>query len=130
MTTKTERLQAAINGEVADRPPVALWRHFPVDDQDPRRLAEATLAFQESYDFDFVKVTPASSFCVRDRGAKDEWRGAPEGTRAYTHHPIREVEDWTSIKVMDPEKGNLGRQLENSSSICQLLLKSSDGRYR
>jgi uroporphyrinogen decarboxylase len=113
MTTKTERLQAAINGEVADRPPVALWRHFPVDDQDPRRLADATIAFQETYDFDFVKVTPASSFCVRDWGSKDEWRGAPEGTRMYTHHPIREVNDWKSIDLHDPEAGSLGSQLEN-----------------
>jgi len=113
MTTKTERLQAAIEGEVADRPPVALWRHFPVDDQDPQLLAEATIEFQDTYDFDFIKVTPASSFCILDWGVKDEWRGNPEGTRSYTHHAIHEVSDWKSIDVLDPETGSLGRQLEN-----------------
>ena len=29
------------------------------------------------YDFDLVKVTPASSFCLRDWGAEDRWTGNP-----------------------------------------------------
>ena len=62
MTTHRERLQACLAGETPDRVPVALWRHFPVDDQSPETLAAATLHWQSVYDFDFVKVTPASSF--------------------------------------------------------------------
>ncbi len=34
---KRERLEAAIAGQSVDRVPVALWRHFPGDDQDPAR---------------------------------------------------------------------------------------------
>ena len=60
---KRERLQATLSGEPVDRPAVALWRHFPVDDQRPEDLAAATLEFQGLYDFDFVKVSPSSSFC-------------------------------------------------------------------
>lgn len=63
---KRERLQAAIQGDAVDRPPVALWRHFPVADQDPSAFAEAVIGFQRRFDFDFVKITPASSYCVRD----------------------------------------------------------------
>ncbi len=33
--SKRERLEAAIRGERPDRTPVALWRHFPGDDQNP-----------------------------------------------------------------------------------------------
>lgn len=108
---KRERLQAAINGDKVDRPPVALWRHFPVDDQRPQDLAAATLEFQSQYDFDFVKVTPASSFCIRDWGAGDEWRGDPEGTRAYTRRVIARLEDWATLKPLDPHAGWLGGQL-------------------
>ena len=36
---KRERLEAAIAGQSVDRVPVALWRHFPGDDQDPSDLA-------------------------------------------------------------------------------------------
>jgi uroporphyrinogen decarboxylase len=108
---KRERLHAAINGDKVDRPPVALWRHFPVDDQRPQDLAAATLEFQSQYDFDFVKVTPASSFCIRDWGADDEWRGDPEGTRAYTRRVIAKREDWATLKPLDPHAGWLGGQL-------------------
>ena len=111
MTTKKERLQAAIKGEIADRPAVALWRHFPVDDQDPKALAEATAAFQRDYDFDFIKVTPASSYCIRDWGVEDEWRGNTEGTRDYTRRTVREISDWGKLMVLNPDTGALSNQL-------------------
>jgi len=106
------RLERCLAGEKPDRVPVALWRHFPVDDQHPARLAAATVAFQRTYDFDFVKVSPASSFCLRDWGAQDEWRGATEGTRDYTHRVVQQPEDWTRLPVLDPYQGALGAQLE------------------
>ncbi len=90
---------------------MALWRHFPVDDQTPEGLAAATLNFQRTYDFDLVKVTPASSFCLRDWGAKDEWRGNTEGTREYIHHVIDQPEDWGALPILDPNQGELARQL-------------------
>lgn len=112
MTTHKERIEACIGGELIDRPPVALWRHFPVDDQAPETLAKATLHFQQNYDFDFVKVTPASSFCVRDWGAEDEWRGDPEGTRDYTNRIIHDPSDWEQLPVLEPSATHLAAQLE------------------
>ena len=109
--TKRERLMAAIRGEPVDRPPVALWRHFPGDDQRPEDLAAATVAFQRRYDFDFVKVTPASSFCLRDWGAQDRWVGSLEGTREYTSYPVQSPEDWRGLRPLDPAQGALGAQL-------------------
>jgi uroporphyrinogen decarboxylase len=106
-----ERLQACLGGGPIDRPPVALWRHFPVDDQTPESLAAAVLAFQKTYDFDLVKLTPASSFCLKDWGVLDEWRGSTEGTREYTHPVIARPEDWERLPVLDPLKGHLGEQL-------------------
>jgi uroporphyrinogen decarboxylase len=110
--SKRERLEAAIAGAPLDRPPVALWRHWPGDDRTPEGLAERTLSFQRRFDFDFVKVTPASSFCVWDWGARDEWRGNVEGTREYVHRPVWEPEDWGRLSVLDPGCDSLGAQLE------------------
>lgn len=118
---KRERLEAAIHGEKTDRIPVALWRHFPGDDRDPAELAASTIAFQRQYDFDFVKVTPASSFCVQDWGAEDRWLGNQEGTREYTHHPVRSADDWYSLQVLDPAQGALGAQLRCLELIGQGL---------
>lgn len=101
-----------MQGEVIDRPPVALWRHFPVDDQSPEALARATLHFQETYDFDLVKVTPASSFCLKDWGVQDEWRGHTEGTREYTQRVIHGPKDWELLPVLDPTSRHLSAQLD------------------
>jgi uroporphyrinogen decarboxylase len=108
---KRERLQATLSGRPTDRTPVALWRHFPVDDQRAEDLAIAQLEFQALYDFDFVKVTPASSFCLKDWGAQDEWKGNPEGTREYKGRVIKQTADWQTLKVLDPMKGQLGEQI-------------------
>ncbi|MBI4761405.1 MAG: uroporphyrinogen decarboxylase family protein [Chloroflexota bacterium] len=112
MTTHKERIQASLQGEIIDRPPVALWRHFPVDDQSPQTLAQATLHFQRTYDFDLVKVTPASSFCLKDWGAADEWTGHTEGTRQYTTRVIHGPRDWERLPVLDPTSRHLAAQLE------------------
>jgi uroporphyrinogen decarboxylase len=117
-----QRLQACLSGEKPDRTPVALWHHFPVDDQTPQGLAEATLAFQRSYDFDLVKVMPPSSYCLKDWGAQDEWRGSTEGTRSYTTHVIQQPEDWRRLPRLDPYAGELGGML-----ACLNLITSELG---
>jgi uroporphyrinogen decarboxylase len=109
--THRERLQACLNGEIPDRPPVALWRHFPVDDQSPELLAAATVHFQQTYDFDLVKVTPASSFCLKDWGSDDAWEGNTEGTRRYTKLVIQRPQDWESLPTLEPSAPYLAGQL-------------------
>jgi uroporphyrinogen decarboxylase len=118
---KRGRLEAAIAGQSVDRVPVALWRHFPGDDQDPHDLAAATIAFQRRWDFDFVKVTPASSFQIKDWGAQDEWEGNTEGTRRYTHRPIQRASDWRDLKALDVRSGALGTQLKCLKMIVEAL---------
>jgi uroporphyrinogen decarboxylase len=119
--SKQERLRATLSGERADRVPVALWRHFPGDDQDPDELAASTVAFQRQYDFDFIKVTPASSFCVRDWGVEDRWVGNEEGTREYARQPIRSPEQWYGLERLDPEEGALGAQLRCLARIGEAV---------
>lgn len=111
MTTHKERIQITLAGEKPDRTPIALWRHFPVDDQRPDALAAATLNFQHTYDFDIVKVTPASSFAVKDWGVEDQWTGDSEGTRGYTRRVIDKPGDWEKLRVLDPTSIHLARQL-------------------
>lgn len=97
-----------------DHAPAALWRHFPGDDQSPGSLAASTLDFQAHYEFDLVKVTPASSFCIKDWGAEDVWEGHTEGTRRYTRRVIEQPQDWEKLPLLDPRKAlNLSAQLES-----------------
>lgn len=112
-----ERLEATIRGEKPDRIAVALWRHWPGDDQNPEDLAAAVLRFQREYDFDFIKVTPSSSYCLEDWGVRTRWLGNQEGTREYTHHPIGQADDWTRLPGLDPRQGALGAQLRCLSLV-------------
>ncbi len=119
--SKRERLERAIAGEAVDRVPVALWRHFPGDDRTPQGLAAATVRYQREFDFDLVKVTPASSFCLQDWGVRDEWRGNTEGTREYTVRAVQRPEDWANLSPLDPYQGALGAQLTCLEMVIEAL---------
>lgn len=104
------RVNAAIEGGKADRVPVALWRHFPGDDQDAGKLAARSLEWQAKYDFDLVKFMPSGTFSVEDWGAKSVYEGAANGARAISVPGVRTPEDWRRLARLDPKKGVLGAQ--------------------
>lgn len=106
-----ERLESCLNGGRPDRTPVALWRHFPTDDLDPSSLVRSIVFFQQTYGFDFVKITPRSSYSTQDWGASDAWNGNPEGSGIYTQYPVTHPENWYQLAVHSPLKGALGEQL-------------------
>jgi uroporphyrinogen decarboxylase len=112
MITHRSRIENCLTGAPLDRVPVALWRHFPVDDQAAGTLAAATLNYQRTFDMDLVKVTPQSSFCLLDWGIRQEWQGMAEGTYTYTQRVIQNPEDWSRLTPLDPSRGRLGQQLE------------------
>jgi uroporphyrinogen decarboxylase len=114
-------MEVCLSGEKPDRTPVALWRHFPVDDQKAETLAAAHLNFQKIYDFDFLKVTPASGYFVYDWGVEDKWQGHPHGTREYTNRVIHKPEDWEKLPVLDPHQGHLGEQLAGVKHLTTAL---------
>ncbi|HSM75221.1 MAG TPA: uroporphyrinogen decarboxylase family protein [Desulfobacterales bacterium] len=119
--SKRERLQALAAGQAVDRPAVALWRHFPGDDARPDDLAAAHLWWQRTFDWDLLKVTPSSSYCVHDWGMQAVWQGGDEGTWAYQNHAIQQPEDWARLAVLDPAAGALGQARQAVAAVCQAL---------
>src|SRR5215213_5805016 len=119
-----ERLEKTIAGEQADRIPVALWRHFPGDDQRAADFARSTVDWQNAFGWDFVKVTPASSYSVADYGVQDQWEGSMEGTRVYTKRAVVRSLDWTDLRTLDPTRGVLARTLDALRMICETLAES------
>src|SRR5262245_57839282 len=104
------RIEAAVAGGAVDRIPVALWRHFPHDDQDPGKLAARTLEYQRAWDFDLVKFMPSGTYGVEDWGAKSAFEDAANGARVITEPGIKRAEDWRRLARLDPRKGVLGDQ--------------------
>jgi uroporphyrinogen decarboxylase len=104
-------VHAAIRGQRVDRVPVALWRHFPGDDQTAASLAAAHVAFQQRYRWDFLKVTPASGFYGDDWGLRAGYRPNREGVRHYTDRPVKKAADWARLRPLDVTAGAYGREL-------------------
>ncbi len=119
--TKRDRVYAAIDGKPVDRPPVALWRHFPNEDHKADTLAQAHAAFYKTYDWDFLKITPASSYYGDDWGLKSTYRPNREGVRHYTDRPVKKETDWPKLKRLDVTTGAHGRELHAIRALRKLL---------
>ena len=117
--SKRARLEATFAGAETDRPAVALWRHWPIDDLWGDELARATITFQKTYDYDFIKVTPNSNYCVAAYGAEASWRGNEEGTYQWGPRVIQTAEDWAKLKPLEPRAGLQGEVLEANRLIGQ-----------
>jgi uroporphyrinogen decarboxylase len=106
--------------------PVALWRHFPGDDLHAETLAARVAEFQEKFDFDFVKVTPASGYPAEMYGAT--FRATPpdsprfrEGVREYVTRPVNAIEDWDKITPLDAANPVFVRELAALKMIRERL---------
>jgi uroporphyrinogen decarboxylase len=100
--TRRERLQAAVERKPVDRVPYAVWRHFPQVDRNPAGLAQATLRFHERYASDFIKITPGGGYAVEEWGCQEGEAMRPDGHRPCVRCAVRDGDDWTRIRPLDP----------------------------
>lgn len=121
MMQKRERLERAIAGEPVDRAPVALWRHWPGDDQRYPDLARSTIDFQHDYNWDFVRVMPSRAFQVVDYGVQDYWDGDARGIRKIGKRVVSRSLEWTEIRPLSPSRGHLLQQAQCVRLIGQAL---------
>ncbi len=111
MLSKHDLLLATIARKPTPRIPIALWRHWPAEDHVAEDLAQATLDFQQRYDFDFIKLTPSQVFVAEDAGLKGVYDGNPEGDLIKGAAPITSLEQWEALRPQAIQQGALGRQL-------------------
>ena len=120
---KRERVVAALKGEEVDRPPVALWQHHPEQDRTARGLARAVAEWQNRWDWDFVKVTPASGFYFEDWGGAFQYPhpGNAHGTREVLSRPVRSRQALHDLEPVDVSQGVFGRELQALRELRGLL---------
>jgi len=117
---REERVRAVVEGREPDRIPASVWMHFSQYDQDPRSLAEYMVEFNETYDYDFIKMMPAGSYMVPDWGAKlavfcDKYKEVE-----IVAPGINEVADYTRIDVLPATYGSWGRTLQVAQWMSKL----------
>ncbi len=118
---KRERLERALAGESVDRVPVALWRHWPGDDQRYADLARSIIDFQHDYNWDFLRVMPSRQFQVIDYGVQDIWEGDPAGFRKINKRVISRSLDWTELRPLSPTRGALSQQIECMKLVARAM---------
>lgn len=116
-----QRVEAAILGEPTDRPPVAMWRHFPDDDQHADKLVAHTLQWQRKWQFDLVKFMPSGTYGVEDWGAVSAYRGAANGAREVVQPAVVRTDDWLRLAPLDVRQGAYGRQNDALAATAKAL---------
>lgn len=107
--------------ESVDRPPIALWRHFAGDDLRPESFCARVVEFQKRFDFDFVKVTPASGYAAEMYGAQLEDGRNREGTRMYVTRVVNDAADWGNIEALSSDNAVWQRELRSLELIRREL---------
>lgn len=92
-----ELLHSCLAGDMLHLSPAAAWQHKPVLDQTSSDFAYATAAEQKLYDYDFVKLTPASTWQSIDNGLQDRWNNDFLGRREVVRRNITQFEHWVEL---------------------------------
>jgi uroporphyrinogen decarboxylase len=122
---REERVRASLKGEAVDRIPASVWMHFSEVDQDPTALAEAQVAFNEKYDFDFIKLMPFGTYTIQDWGAKIKIYCDKYKEPIVAGRPIKDVSDWQKLEVLPAVYGTWGKQLQFAQKACKLRKKNT-----
>lgn len=117
---RIERISAALKGEPVDRIPISLWRHFSEVDQDPLALAETQYAYNEKFDFDFIKMMPFGLYGVQDYGAKLEIFNRIDEPPIVKEVGIKTLNDWQKIEPLSVNQGTYGKQVIFAQHLAKL----------
>jgi uroporphyrinogen decarboxylase len=108
---KKERVLAALRGEPVDRVPVVAWRHFPQEDKTADAQVQSFVAFQEKYDWDFMKLMFRNSFPLEDWGCTVKEAQIPYGYYLPDKYAVNQTADWKKLSYLDPYQGTLGEMV-------------------
>jgi uroporphyrinogen decarboxylase len=116
-----ERVDRLMEGREIDRPPVSAWQHFYDQEWSAEKLAKATIEYQNTYNWDFMKINPRSSYYVEGWGAKFKHSGKPDEKPTFEFAPVKSSKDWLSIEPLDIGDGAFGEQLKATDLISRHL---------
>ena len=116
-----EKLEAIFKHGKPGHSPRALWRHFPHEDYQSEAFVAAQCDFIRRYRMDLCKITPRSSYGLRDYGAMDVFAGDYLGRPKYVNRVITAAIQWESLPVLNPRHGCLQQMLEITHAIVAQL---------
>lgn len=114
--THTQRLEAAIKGEWLDKPCFSFWGpHYNLEESNAKDLAYGMIAFQEAYDFDFIKIMESGMYLPEAFG-QDIPANLCSNMQAWLSVQkwrINHAKDWYELKPLKVEDSEiLSREVE------------------
>lgn len=110
--TKRERVDAALRGEIVDRPPVSAWRHFVPEERAANTLAEAHLRFFHEYDWDWLKVNPRATYYAEAWGSQYDFDTYAGVVPTLVRTPLNDARDLAKITPLNPTEGVFAEHIE------------------
>lgn len=115
-----EDILSLFKEKFSEKPYVSVWKHFPHLDRKPDSMIKAHIEFQQEIKSDIIKISPHGRYSVADFGCEitnevDPVTGSPKCKSCR----IKDINDWSSIDKVEPQEGELGKQLE----VIQSLVK-------
>jgi uroporphyrinogen decarboxylase len=111
MTTKRERVLAALRGEPVDRVPIAFWLHNFAAENSAEGLAGETLRLARTFDWDYLKPQSRAQCFAEMWGLRYRSSGERAAPFTVTHAPVADEAGLASLEPADPRTGALGEQL-------------------
>ena len=118
---REERIKSALSCGDVDRVPVSVWMHFSEHDQDPRALAEEQIAFNEKYDYDFIKVMPFGTYSTQDWGNKIKFYCTKYQEPIVADPAIKTLDDYDKIVELAGIHGAYGKQVQLIRHISKII---------
>jgi len=103
--TKRQRVEAVLNGEPADRPPITCYHHFTEAEHGGAKLmADTLLNFQRQYDWDFVKINPRAVFYYEAWGNTYDYEHYNDVVPTRTSNLVHDYKDLDKIAEMSGDE--------------------------
>ena len=121
MWTKQERMDAVLNGELADRAPVSAWRHFTeCEHSTPKVFADMMIEFQNAYDWDYIKLQPRASYYAEAWGAEFDYNAYNGGVSAPCVKPaVSNADELDKIVELTGKEPVFQEQVEAVKQVIQ-----------
>ena len=119
MITHTQRVKAALEGKMLDRPAFAAWGpHMNLVDRNAKDFARATIDYQNAHHFDFIKVMPNGMYFPEAFGQKlkDADFILDETWQNVQVNAINDPHEWAKLKVPSMKEGVFARSKQSSAS--------------
>ena len=101
--TGRERVKAAIEMGVADRPPVGAWGHTYREEWSPEELASITVERARQFGWDFVKFQPRASSFAEAFGSVYKSAGHRMKGPVLVSAAVPDLESWSGVELVNPK---------------------------